>query len=181
MSKAVVAKRYADALFQLATEKGIEEKLISELQIVKQVFQDDDKINDFMKLPNVSNEKKLQLIDTSFGTLDKYIVNTLKLLVERRRIENVPAIVDEYTHLYNEAKGNAVITVYSTRALTNDEKVQLEVSFKKRFNKQHVIIENDIDPSLLGGMKIRVGNTIYDGSIQGKLNRMRNNIVSETI
>src|SRR5690625_304229 len=177
----VVAKRYADALFQLATEKSIDEKLISELQTVKQVFQDDDQLSSFLNHPRVTNEKKLQLIDTSFEKLNKYIVNTLKLLVERHRIDNVTAIVDEYNHLYNEANGIAVATVYSTRALTDDEKAQLEASYQKRFNKKQVTIENEVDPSLLGGMKIRVGNTIYDGSIQGKLNRLKQNIVSETV
>lgn len=181
MSEAVVAKRYADALFQLATEKGLGEELISDLQTLKQVFQNDDKINDFVTHPRVTNEQKVQLIDASFGKLNKFVVNTLKLLVERHRTESVPAIVDEYIDLYNEANGIAEATVYSTRALTDDEQAKLVESFKKRFNKQQVTIENKIDPSLLGGMKIKVGNTIYDGSIQGKLNRMRNNIVSETI
>jgi len=181
MSEAIVAKRYGDALFQLATDKGIEEKLIAELQIVKEVFQKDEQISDFLNHPRVTNEKKLQLIDVSFESFDKTVVNTLKLLVERHRIDNVPAIIDEFIHLHNEANGVAVATVYSTRALTDDEKVQLEVSFKKRFNKKEVSIVNEIDPSLLGGVKIRVGNTIYDGSLHNKLNRIKDNIVSESI
>ena len=181
MSETVVAKRYADALFQLATEKGIDEKLISELQTVKEVFLAEKQLNDFLNHPRVTNDQKLQLIDTSFASLDKYVQNTLKLLVERHRANVIPAIVDEYVNLYNEARNTAVATVYSTRALTDDEKAKLEVSFKTRFNKEQIKIENEVDPSLIGGMKIRVGNTIYDGSIQGKLNRMKNKFSAESI
>src|SRR5690625_7558681 len=96
MSETVVAKRYADALFQLATEKGIDEKLISELQTVKEVFLAEKQLNDFLNHPRVTNDQKLQLIDTSFASLDKYVQNTLKLLVERHRVNVIPAIVDEY-------------------------------------------------------------------------------------
>ena len=73
MSETVVAKRYADALFQLATEKGIDEKLISELQTVKEVFLAEKQLNDFLNHPRVTNDQKLQLIDTSFANLDKYV------------------------------------------------------------------------------------------------------------
>ena len=181
MSEAIVAKRYGEALFQLATDKGIEEKLISELQTVKEVFQNEDKLNDFLTHPRVTNEEKSNMIDSAFEKLDRYVINTLKLLVERDRTDNVPAIVDEYVRIHNEAKGTVIATVYSTRALTEDEKTQLAASFKTRFNKENVMIENEIDPSLLGGVKIRVGNTIYDGSLHNKLNRIKHNIVSESI
>ncbi len=75
----------------------------------------------------------------------------------------------------------ATATVYSVRELTDVEKTELENSFKKKFNKKSVAIENIVDPSIIGGLKIRVGNTIYDGSISGKLNRIKNRLVSQSI
>lgn len=181
MSEAVVAKRYAEALFQLATEQNIEDNISSELTTVKDVFQNDEQINGFLDLPRITDEEKMNVLDAVFKDFDRNVINTLKLLVERDRMNIVSALVDEYTDLYNEAKGIANATVYSTRALSDDEKAQLEASFKKRFNKQQITIDNKIDPSLLGGLRIRVGNTIYDGSLNNKLNRMKHNVVSETI
>src|SRR5699024_518735 len=148
----VVAKRYADALFQLATEKGIDEKLISELQTVKEVFLAEKQVNDFLNHPRVTNEQKLQLIDASFAQLDKYVQNTLKLRGESHRVNVIPLIVDEYENLYNLFRSITVATVYSTRALTDEEKAKLENSFKSRFNKEQITIENEVDPSLIGGM-----------------------------
>lgn len=177
----VVAKRYADALFQLANEKNIVDKLISELEEVKKVFQDEDKLYEFLNHPRVKKEDKVKLIDDSFKDCDVNIVNLIKLLVERHRIEQVPAIVDGFVELYNEANEVATATVYSVRELSEAEKTEIEESFKKKLNKQSVAINNIVDPSIIGGLKIRVGNTIYDGSISGKLNRMKNRLVSQSI
>src|SRR5699024_8599346 len=178
MSEAVVAKRYADALFQLALEQNKTDQLVSQLSVVKEVFQSDDKIIQFLNHPRIELKKKIQIIEDSFKDSDKDLVNTLKILVERHRISNVVAIIDHFIHLYNEKNGIAVATVQSVRELSNDEKVQLETSLKSQLNKKSVKIENIIDPSLIGGVRIRVGNTIYDGSISNKLSRIRTNIVS---
>lgn len=177
----VVAKRYADALFQLANEKNIIDKLILQLQEVKKVFQDGDKIYEFFYHPRIDKADKVKLIDESFKDFDENIINLLKLLVERHRIEHVTAIVDYFIELYEEANEMATATVYSVRELTDVEKTELENSFKKKFNKKSVAIENIVDPSIIGGLKIRVGNTIYDGSISGKLNRIKNRLVSQSI
>lgn len=181
MSEAVVAKRYADALFQLANEKNNVDKLISELEMVKTVFRNDKKIIDFLNHPRINTDEKMKMINEAFGQLDKDVVNTLKILVQRHRINIVTLVVDHFVHLYNEANGIAAATVYSVRALTDEEKANLETAFKTQYNKKSVSINNVIDPSLLGGMRVRVGNTIYDGSISGKLNRIKNNIVSVSI
>lgn len=177
----VVAKRYAEALFQLATEKNIEEQLISELGTVKQVFEQDEKLLEFLNHPRVAFDKKKELIDEAFKSFDQTILNTLKLLVERHRINQIVAIVDQYQNFYNEAKGVATATVYSARPLTDDEKASLEASFKKRVQKESITFINEVDPSLIGGVKIRVGNTIYDGSISGKLNRLKSRLTTANL
>jgi|SRR5690625_2033663 len=181
MSEAVVAKRYADALFQLASEKNSVDKLLTELNIVKEVFQSDKQFIDFLNHPRISNDEKMKLIDEAFKENDQDVINTLKILVERHRMNEITSIVDAFVNQYNEANGIAAATVYSVRELSDDEKAQVEASLKAQLNKQQVTITNKIDPSLLGGMRIRVGNTIYDGSISGKLNRIKHNIGSASI
>lgn len=178
MSEAVVAKRYAEALFQLVDEKNIADKIGAELQVVKEVFVKDENLSDLLSHPRISAAQKNQLIDTAFGTFDKSVVNTLKLLVKRGRVENVIAVIDDYTALFNDKNGIGVATVYSVRPLTESEKINLATTLKIEFNKQTIEIDNKIDASLIGGVKIRVGNTIYDGSISNKLNRFRTNLLS---
>ena len=178
MSEAVVAKRYAEALFQLGNEKHTLDKFVEEFRVVQEVFQDNNKLYTFLKHPRINNAKKKQFLGEVFQGLQADVVNTLKLLVERHRVEITSSIIDHLIRLYNDAKGIAEATVYSIRELSRSERQALVTSFVKRFNKSTFLINNVVDPSLIGGMKIRIGNTIYDGSISGKLRRIEQNIVT---
>jgi len=178
MSEAVVAKRYADALFQLANEKNNVESINEQLKVVQEVFQNDKQITQFLSHPRITRVEKLTIIDEVFGQFEQNVKNFLKLLVERNRISIVTTIIDDFYDYYNEANKIAAATVYSVRALSEEEQNKLEASFKQQLNKESVSVNNIVDPSLIGCMRIRVGNTIYDGSISNKLNRLKQNIVS---
>src|SRR5690625_639349 len=121
MSEAVVAKRYADALFQLASEKNNEEELVAELQVIQTVFQNNQKLVDLLHHPRISGAEKMDLINEAFGQFHKDVLNTLKILVQRNRIRLVPSIIDHFVYLYNEAKGIAVATVYSVSESIDEE------------------------------------------------------------
>lgn len=178
MSESITANRYAEALFQIANEKNILDQLNEDLNIVKEVVEHDDQLNTFLKHPGVGNEKKKQLIDESFKSLGVEVVNTLKLLVERRRTEVVSSMVDHFNQMFNDARGIAVATVHSVRPLSKVEQEALEVSFAKRLNKTAVKFEQVIDPTVIGGLKIMVGNRVYDGSVAGKLKRIERRIAA---
>lgn len=176
MSEIVVAQRYADALFQLGIEKSTIDQLQEDLQAVREVFQDNKELNAFLVHPRVNGEQKEQLLTESFKGLHTDVVNTVKLLVQRHRTTLIPSIVDAFIKKVNDAKGIEVATVYSVRELTADEKQALKTSFAKRIGKNTLEFVNIVDPTLLGGVKIRVGNTIYDGSISGKLQRIERKV-----
>ncbi|MUK89656.1 F0F1 ATP synthase subunit delta [Ornithinibacillus sp. L9] len=176
MSEAVVAKRYADALFQLGQEKATLDQLVEEFRVVKNVFQNDNQLNIFLAHPRVNNGKKKQFLDEAFQGVSKDVLNTLKILVDRGRTEMVLSIINHFTQKVNDAKGIAEGKVYSVRKLSDTEKTELENTFAKRFNKQKIQLENVVDPSLIGGVKIRMGNTIIDGSISGKLRSFKRNL-----
>ncbi|WP_163969505.1 F0F1 ATP synthase subunit delta [Oceanobacillus halotolerans] len=179
MSERVVAKRYADALFQLGNEKSNLDQLVEEFRVVRDIFQSNQELVPFLKHPRIAvATKKAFLEEALFEQISVDVIRTLKLLVDRHRIEHVPAIVDHFIDRVNEAKGIAEVTVYSVRELTDEHKQELESTFAKRFNKETIQLENVVDPSLIGGLKIRMGNTILDGSISGKLRRIERNIVT---
>ncbi|RKQ34375.1 F0F1 ATP synthase subunit delta [Oceanobacillus halophilus] len=181
MSEALVAKRYAEALFTLGQEKLYLDKFVEEFSVVREVFETNEQLVTFLTHPGINNGKKKELIDKSFQGFQKDVVNTIKLLVERHHTVVIPAIIDAFLQRVNDAKGIADATVYSVRELTDDEKLKVKESFVKRLNKQEIRIQNIVDPSLMGGIKIRVGNTIYDGSISGKLKRFERNILTANI
>lgn len=176
MSDVVVANRYADALFQIANEQGKTEQLAKEFNVLEEIFQDNIQLNEFLMHPRVTNDKKKQFLDEVFKDFSADVKNTLKILVERHRIEVIPSIIEHYLEQVNDAKGIVEATVYSARELSDAERERIEKTFAKRLDKQTVKLENIVDPSVLGGVKVRVGNSIYDGTISGKLQRLERNI-----
>lgn len=178
MSKAVVSKRYAEALFQLIQTKEKVDSIESELLIVKEVFQQNPDFNAFLEHPGFDGLKKKQLIDQAFKDFSEEVRNTLKLLIDRHNEDAIPEIVDQFIAFANDSKGIALATVYSVRSLSEEEKKQLVEVFTKRLAVNTLKINNVVDPTIIGGIKLKVGNTIYDGSVKGKLERIERNIVS---
>ncbi|MUV37385.1 ATP synthase subunit delta [Lentibacillus sp. JNUCC-1] len=172
MSEVVVAKRYADALYQSGNEKGTIDELVEEFRTLKTVFENNQQLVPFLSHPRLSMDDKKAFVAKTFNSCSVLVVNTLKLLVERHRINLLPAIVDEFVDRVNESRGLGEATIYSVRELSSEELSNLEKSVAKRFGKQSVIFTPVVDPSILGGIKIRMGNTIIDGTISSKLERI---------
>lgn len=178
MSITIVAKRYAEALFQLTEEKNMLNDTVEDLSVVKDVFSSNSQLNSFFKHPGISHESKNNVLEEVFDGIHRDVLNTLKILVNRGRTEVIPSIVDHFIQLVHDKKGIAKADVYSTRELSTLEQDKLKETFAKRFNKNGIQITNIVEPSILGGIKVQIGNTIYDGSVQGKLKRIEREIAA---
>lgn len=172
MSISAVANRYAFALFQLAKEQQLLDQLEDELRVVKKVVSENKQFFTVLSSPKLLNEKKKELIQSAFGSFHPFIVNTIMLLVDRHREENIALLADQYIELADMEKGIASAVVTSTRPLTEEESKALTTAFAAKLGKKSLRIENKVDSNLLGGVKLRIGNRIYDGSLQGKLERL---------
>lgn len=173
MNKQIVAKRYASALFEIAKEQQLLDQLEAELRTIKQVFAENGEFLSLLNHPKLAVAKKKALLKEVFADVSVPLQNTLMLLLDRHRLDIVTELADEFVALANEARGVAEATVYSVRPLTEDEKQALSEVFAKKIGKATLRLENIIDPSLIGGVKLRIGNRIYDGSVSGKLERLQ--------
>lgn len=172
MSSQAVAKRYALALFQLAKESDLLETAEAELRAIKQVFTENSDLIALLQNPKFSIEKKKELLEVPFAGLSPYVKNTLFLLVERHRDDIIPEVAEGFIELANEERGVAEATVYSVRPLTDEEKQSISNVFAQKVGKQTLKLTNIVDNGLIGGLKLRIGNRIYDGSVSGKLERL---------
>ena len=172
MSDLAVAKRYAVALFQIAKEQNLLDQIEEELRTVKEVFTNDNELLVFLEHPKVTNDAKRTIIVNAFSGLSTFVQNTLQLMIDRHRTDVIAAMADEFIELANDAKSVADATVYSVRPLTEAETAAVSTAFAKKVGKKTLRITNITDSNLLGGIKLRIGNTIYDGSVSGKLERL---------
>jgi F-type H+-transporting ATPase subunit delta len=177
MSNSTVAKRYALALFQIASEKQVLAEVEQELRTVKEVVKNNPELTVFLKSPKLSNEKKKELLNQAFGSASTYVRNTLMILVDRHREDQIAEVADEFINLANDAKGIAEAKVYSVQPLSAEQAEAISAAFAPQVGKQTLQIENIVDSNLLGGVKLRIGNRIFDGSLRGKLDRLERKLL----
>ncbi|MDS9472272.1 F0F1 ATP synthase subunit delta [Sporosarcina pasteurii] len=177
MSKSIVANRYALALFNTAQEKGKVDKIQQELLEIKEVFQTNQELEELLHNPRLSIAEKKELLAQLFKKANQYVQNTLFLLLEKKRIDDIINFVDEFIKIANDAAGVADAKVYSTRELTKKEVQAISSTFAAKIGKQSLRIENIIDSSLIGGIRLQIGNRIYDSSLSGKLNRLQRDLI----
>ncbi|MGG3561261.1 F0F1 ATP synthase subunit delta [Neobacillus rhizosphaerae] len=178
MSNSMVAKRYASALFQIAKEQQILSTVEEELRVVKEVLQYNADLKAVLKSSKLTIDKKKEVIKAAFVSINAYVLNTLLILIDRHREDEIVEVVDQFIELSNNEMGIAEAEVYSIRPLTDAERAAISTTFAAKVGKKSLRIENIVDSELLGGVKLRIGNRIYDGSLRGKLNRLERKLLS---
>ncbi|WP_159885347.1 F0F1 ATP synthase subunit delta [Paenibacillus puerhi] len=173
MSKdTVVAKRYAKALFEIAKEQNAVEKVGQDLRFVLGSLQEHGDFDNLLFHPGLDIEAKKSLVDEVFGkSVSETVLNTIKLLFDKGRESLLQPLVNYYIAISDEATGKAEAIVYTPNALSDLEIKQIEAAFGEIAQKQ-IRVQSVIDKSLLGGIQIRIGDRLYDGSLSGKLKRL---------
>lgn len=177
MSQTTVAKRYAVALFEIAKERNILDQIEEEIRVIKEIFSGNKELLSFLNHPKISLDKKRQFLSEIFGTVSVPLKNALMLMVERHRSQSISQMAADFIDLANEEKSIADAKVYTTRPLTEAEREAISSTFARKVGKKTLRIENIIDRNLIGGIKLQIGNRIFDGSISGKLERLERQLL----
>jgi F-type H+-transporting ATPase subunit delta len=174
------AERYAAALAEVALERKLADKVRSDLGAFVEVFLFSVDLRNALESPVVSSDVKHKVIHevtAKMGT-DVAVQNFLYLIVDHRRTEMLHEIPAALQQQLNMRMGIAEAEVRSARELSGAEKQQLTAMLERRTGKK---IEASFreDKTLLGGAVVRVGSTIYDGSVREQLNRLRERLEAE--
>jgi len=165
------ARAYADVVVQ---HKHHIEKAVAELEQMAALMSSSKELRNVLENPAVSREQKLKLLDAIIARMDagKLLRNFLAVLIDHRRIANIGDLVEQFKQELDRRLGIADAKVSSVRALTEAEKKSLEKELAEITGKT-VRATYSEDAGLLGGVVVRMGSTIYDGSVLGRLQRMR--------
>lgn len=177
MSQSSAAKRYAIALFELAQKHNQLASVEEDLREVKVVFKENRELQSMLASPKLTLTRKKELIRELFGKANPLVVNTLLVLIDKKRIIETVAVAAEFETLSNAAQGIADAKVFSTRPLTDDERASISSGFAHKVGVQSLRIENEIDSSLIGGIRLQIGNRIFDSSVSAKLDRLKKQLI----
>lgn len=171
-----VARRYARAVLELARERGEPlETWLDELRSVERALSD-PAISSVLASPQLTFEQKREIVDQGIGQLDELRRNLVYMLIEGGRVEAIGALVRELQRLLHEQNGIAEATITTAVPLSDSDAADVAVRVGQMLGKR-VIAERTVDPSIIGGIVIRVGDTLINGSVAGRLAALREQLV----
>jgi F-type H+-transporting ATPase subunit delta len=171
-----VARRYARAAFELALERGQSpEDWLADLDTIEGVVSDPD-VNRVLTSPKLSFEEKRSLVDRATSGLDPLRRNFLYLLLDRNRVELIGAIRREFRAMVLEHQGIAEATVTTAVPISDAEAARVADQLSRLVGKK-VVINREVDPSIIGGLVARVGDTLINGSVAARLDALREQLV----
>ncbi|GGE28431.1 ATP synthase subunit delta [Pullulanibacillus camelliae] len=169
----IVAKRYAGALFEVAKERGTIDAVEKQLALVNQVVTDNEDLRKMLYIPRISRENKKQVMEEIFkDEVNNEVLNLLKVLIDQRRESILNDLQTAYVDIANEYRGIVDVFVTSASPLDTEEENKLIQTFGKLYDKK-LRLQVNIDPEVIGGVLVRIGNRLYDGTLSGKLKRFR--------
>lgn len=167
-----VAKRYAQAVFDIASESGTHELWQSSLTTLANAASD-PVAGEFFNSPNVPDTSKRAAIDGMLpGETRAFARNLAYMLIDRDRFDILPELLAVYDDLVLDAQGVAIADVTTAVELSADEREQIKAQLQQIVGKT-IELRATVDPSMIGGLVARVGDRLIDASVTSQLQQMR--------
>lgn len=175
-----VAREHGRALFMLAEEVGTTERVREDACAIVKLFSDNPDYIKLLDTPALTPDCRISLIDEAFGPFDVYLVNLIKILTKKSLAYLIPRTLNAFEDEYMESRG--IIRAEAITAIPLDEarcdtlRMKLEMITGKQ-----IIIENKVDPTILGGIKLRYMGIQRDGSVKMRLDSFRERLANAVI
>ncbi|MCC7429359.1 ATP synthase F1 subunit delta [bacterium] len=171
-----IAKKYSVAFFELAKEKSILDKVASDLKTLEKVLESDPQIKSFTFTFKVTPEEKSKVFASVFPDFNELTQNLLATIFSNKRQMLIFDIIKDFSRLYKTEKNELDVKIFVPAEIETKTEETISTSVGNLTGKK-VVLEVKVQPALLGGAKLRIGNTIYDGTVSGRLNKLRQELL----
>ncbi len=167
-----VARRYSAALFEMAKKRSEVDAVAANLTEVADTVRGSRELMSVMHHPLLTLDKKKSILRQVFrGQIHPDVEKFLFLVVEKKRAVMLPQIVAEFDRMVDEYRGQADAEVVTATPLSAQQTADLQAALQRRFNVQ-VRLKTRVDPEVLGGLQVQVGDKLLDATVKTKLERM---------
>jgi F-type H+-transporting ATPase subunit delta len=176
----IVAMQYAEAVLELALleKAGLADQVLKELAEINRVMSATPDLTLVLNHPSVGHEEKRKLLVGLFGgKVDDLTLRLLELLLQKRRIAILPQIETEYRALLNARENIASASLICAEKLSESAVADIKARLTEHLGKK-LELDVKVDPSLIGGVVLRLGDQVIDGSIRGKLRNIERALLS---
>lgn len=172
----LVATRYASALLEIGKENNVLDLFHEQLGEVVNQIKGEEKFYGLLNSPKIIRSEKKQIVKEVFGkAVEPYLLNFLYILIDKGRQGQLEDIFLSFQDLVYKEKDILPAKVISAIVLSDAQLSALKDKLQKQFDKE-IILENKIDPSIMGGLIIYAGDKIIDGSVKNKLSKLKNSL-----
>jgi len=178
MIPGVIADRYATALLELGEESSQLSALVEELERAAEAYASSQELRASFDNPLLPIQAKRAILTDICDRLALGVIarNALAMLIDRRRIRALPAIADRLRILADQRRGILAAEVFVAMPLRDDYFQRLARELERLTGKR-IALKRTLDPSLLGGVVVRVGDTVYDGSLVTRLKHLKDTML----
>ena len=172
-------REYGEGLYALCAEEKIERDALREVQVLKESFREN---GDFIRLLGnltLPKEQRVAIVDDTLkGSVHEYVLNFLKILVERGAIHEFAECADDYRACYNREHGVVEAEVTTAKPLNERQREQLIQKLQSMSGKE-VVIKEKVDASVLGGVLLQMDGKRYDNTVAHRLQAIRQAMAGE--
>ena len=172
--------QYANALADVALEQGTAGPVLAQLKDFAGAYGESAELRNFLASPAVTGKEKHAVVEKLTARLgaSKILRNFLFLVIDHHRTHMIPELAEALETVIRERQGIAEAQVSSAAELTEAQKKNLLQTLEKKTGKK-IEAKYSLDKTLLGGAVVRIGDTVYDGSVRHRLNEMRAKLAAE--
>lgn len=177
MKNEVLVRIYTRPLFDLAVESHNIDAIAAELQDLTGLFEQVPELDEYLGSPNITRSAKLDLLRKAYDRpWSKYFGNFLDLVLRKSRQEILPHAWEAYNRYWDEYRQRLDVKVMSAVELTNAQKEAISQRLSAQTGKQ-VLLHCELDPNLLGGIRLQIGHQLLDATVAGKLNTLKEQLL----
>jgi F-type H+-transporting ATPase subunit delta len=170
-----VAQVYSRSLFEVAREHGNLDRIKEEVATFADALAENRELSVFFFSPYFSTQEKEDGLARTVVDADPTLVNFLQMLIENHRLPLIHRIRRQFDVLWDHENRRLPVEVTSAVALDRSVVEALETRIREQTG-QHVQLESKVDPDILGGIVLRVGNSILDASVRNRLDQLRREV-----
>ena len=166
----LVSKVYGDALFEAAMERDMLSPVYEEVQSLQTILMENADLVQFLNHPQIIKEEKLKVVENIFkGRVSDDLMGFLETVIEKGRQKELPKILDYFVNRVKEYKKIGIVTVTSAVELSAEQKAHTEAKLLETTAFVSLEVTYSVDPAILGGLVIRIGDRVVDSSIRTRL------------
>lgn len=166
-------RRYAVALYEIAAAKDKVEEYIADLRQINKLINTNGDLSQIISNPKISTVKKKEIFTSIFrDKIDVDLFSFLLMLIDKKRISELTGIILQIEKVDLDSHNQVVAVVKTVVPLNDNERTALTEKLKTKYNKS-IILEEVIDKSIIGGVYVRVGDDVIDGTIKNKIEEMK--------